>query len=69
MKKPTIWLLEADHFRLRLEFRFTSAAGALLKTKTWELSHKHTDPTKVLLLQLNATALTPTPRVTQFGPN
>ena len=63
MKKPSIWLLEADHFHLRLEFRFVNGAGFLLRTKSWELSHKQSDPAKMVLLQLNANLLATTPRV------
>lgn len=69
MKKPSIWLLEADHFHLRLEFRFVNRAGFLLRTKSWELSHKQSDPAKLVLLQINASLITPPTRVMKLRRN
>ena len=54
MKKPKVWLLEPDRYSYRVLFNFVDPAGKLLKTKTWQIQKESAEPSKVMLLQVNA---------------
>ena len=65
----TRWDLEQNNLAFRIEFHFKNEAGALLKSKTWELRRKKTMPAKALLLQCQGRLSTTKPMLEVIGPN
>jgi hypothetical protein len=69
MKPPTLWTLDPDQYQFRVEFRFTDVRGNLLRSKTWELAHRHADPLKTYLLQAQAALVKRRPEIEHRGRN
>lgn len=65
----TRWDLEQRNTGYRVEFHFKNEAGALLKTKTWELRRDKSSPAKALLLQCRGRLSTTKPILEVIGPN
>ena len=57
MTKPQLWVLEPNQYSYHIIFNFVDHAGRLLKTKTWQIHKEASEPSKIMLLQGNATFL------------
>jgi len=71
MKNPKVWLLEPNRYSYRVVFNFVDPAGKLLKTKTWQVQKESAEPSKVMLLQANATMADKArkPEMKELAPN
>jgi len=69
MKTPTLWLFEPNQFDARLEFRFTTTNGELLRSQTWAIHQRQGDPLTTYLLQARAQLADPKPDLNEAGQN
>ena len=66
---PTLWIFKPDEFDARLEFRFTTPEGELLRSQTWVLHQGQRDPLKTYLLQARSQLADPKPDTREAGQN
>ena len=71
MTKPQLWVLEPNQYSYRIIFNFVDHAGRLVRSKTWQIHKEASEPTKIMLLQANATifANAGKPELKELAPN
>jgi hypothetical protein len=69
MAKPKLYLLGPGRYAYRVDFRFVSPEGKLLRSKTWEIRREGDEEPRVQLLQANAKLLGDKPKLDELGPN